>query len=37
MTRTGTLRRLEPAAIAGVMSRDIEVFRRYWKATTFSS
>ncbi len=30
-------RRLEPAAIAGVMSRDVMIFRRYWKATTFSS
>ena len=31
------LRRLEPAAIAGVMSRDLTLFRKYWKATTFSS
>jgi lipooligosaccharide transport system permease protein len=31
------LRRLEPAAIAGVMSRDVGLFRKYWKATTFSS
>ena len=31
------MHRLEPASIAGVMSRDLEVFRRYWKATTFSS
>jgi lipooligosaccharide transport system permease protein len=30
-------RRLDPAALAGVMSRDIVLFRRYWKATTFSS
>jgi lipooligosaccharide transport system permease protein len=29
--------RLEPAALAGVMSRDISIFGRYWKATTFSS
>ena len=29
--------RLEPAALAGVMSRDIVIFKRYWKATTFSS
>jgi lipooligosaccharide transport system permease protein len=29
--------RLEPAALAGVMSRDIVIFGRYWKATTFSS
>ena len=33
----GRVRRLEPAALAGVMSRDIVLFRRYWKATTFSS
>ncbi len=31
------LGRLEPAALAGVMSRDVVLFRRYWKATTFSS
>jgi len=31
------IRRLEPAALAGVMSRDVAVFGRYWKATTFSS
>jgi lipooligosaccharide transport system permease protein len=35
--RRRNLHRLEPAAITGVMSRDVEVFRRYWKATTFSS
>ena len=29
--------RLEPAALAGVMSRDVAIFSRYWKATTFSS
>lgn len=29
--------RLEPAAMAGVMSRDVAVFGRYWKSTTFSS
>ena len=28
--------RLEPAALAGVMSRDVVIFGRYWKATTFS-
>ena len=33
-TRVG---RLEPAAIAGVMSRDVALFGRYWRATTFSS
>lgn len=30
-------RRLEPAAIAGVMSREVANFRTYWKGTTFSS
>jgi lipooligosaccharide transport system permease protein len=37
--RLGTphVRRLEPAALAGVMSRDVVIFKRYWKATTFSS
>jgi lipooligosaccharide transport system permease protein len=34
VTRVG---RLEPAALAGVMSRDVAIFGRYWKATTFSS
>jgi len=32
-----TLRRLEPAAIGGVMSREVANFRTYWKGTTFSS
>ena len=31
------LHRLEPAAILGVMSRDVSLFGKYWKATTFSS
>jgi lipooligosaccharide transport system permease protein len=31
------VRRLEPAALAGVMSRDVVIFGRYWKATTFAS
>ncbi|HEV2974693.1 MAG TPA: ABC transporter permease [Solirubrobacteraceae bacterium] len=31
------VRRLEPAALAAVMSRDVVIFGRYWKATTFSS
>jgi lipooligosaccharide transport system permease protein len=35
--RARSLRRLEPAALAGVMSRDVVIFARYWKATTFSS
>ena len=34
MIRTG---RLEPAAIAGVMSREVANFRGFWKSTTFSS
>jgi lipooligosaccharide transport system permease protein len=33
----GRLGRLEPAALSGVMWRDIVLFKRYWKATTFSS
>src|SRR3954466_16181953 len=32
-----TMRRLEPAAIAGVMSREVANFGTYWKGTTFSS
>jgi lipooligosaccharide transport system permease protein len=35
--RRRTMRRLEPAAIAGVMSREVANFRTYWKGTTFSS
>jgi lipooligosaccharide transport system permease protein len=31
------LGRLEPAAIAGVMSREVANFRTYWRGTTFSS
>ena len=34
---TKRMRRLEPAAIAGVMSREVANFRTYWKGTTFSS
>lgn len=34
---TKRVHRLEPAALAGVMTRDVVLFRRYWKATTFSS
>jgi lipooligosaccharide transport system permease protein len=30
-------RRLDPAAIAAVMSRELANFRTFWKATTFSS
>ena len=31
------LHRLEPAALAGVMSRDVTNFKTFWKTTTFSS
>ncbi|HEX8067156.1 MAG TPA: ABC transporter permease [Thermoleophilaceae bacterium] len=31
------MRRLEPAAVLGVMSREVANFRTFWKATTFSS
>ena len=31
------MRRLEPAAITGVMSREVANFRTFWRATTFSS
>jgi lipooligosaccharide transport system permease protein len=31
------VRRLEPAALAAVMSRDVVIFGRYWPSTTFSS
>jgi lipooligosaccharide transport system permease protein len=33
----GQIHRLDPAALAGVMYRDVVLFKRYWKATTFSS
>ena len=35
--RAPHMRRLEPAAIGGVMSREVANFRTFWKATTFSS
>ncbi len=31
------MRRLEPAAITGVMSREVANFRTFWKSTVFSS
>ncbi len=31
------MRRLDPAAIGGIMSREVANFRTFWKATTFSS
>ena len=34
---TKRMGRLEPAAIAGVMSREAANFRTYWKGTAFSS
>ncbi len=37
MSGRRTMRRLEPAAIAGVMSREVANFRTYWRGTTFSS
>jgi lipooligosaccharide transport system permease protein len=37
MTAQRAMRRLEPAAIGGVMSREVANFRTYWKGTTFSS
>jgi lipooligosaccharide transport system permease protein len=36
-TSVVSLRRLEPAAIGGVMSREVANFRTYWRGTTFSS
>jgi lipooligosaccharide transport system permease protein len=36
-TAQARMRRIEPAAIAGVMSREVANFRTFWKATTFSS
>jgi lipooligosaccharide transport system permease protein len=35
--RPARLGRLEPAALAAVISRDVVLFKRYWKATTFAS
>jgi lipooligosaccharide transport system permease protein len=37
MSSPAGAKRLEPAAIAGVMSREVANFRTFWKATTFSS
>ncbi len=31
------LRFIEPAALAGVLTHDLTVFRRYWPSTTFSA
>ena len=35
--RAPHMRRLDPAAIGGIMSREVANFRTFWKATTFSS
>ncbi len=35
--RVPRVRRLEPAAIGAVLWRELTVFRRYWRSTTFSS
>ena len=37
ITRRTEMRRLEPAAIAGVMSREVANFKTYWRGTAFSS
>ena len=39
MTETSVrpMRRLDPAAIGGIMSREVANFRTFWKSTTFSS
>ena len=31
------MRRIEPAAVLGVMSREVANFRTFWRSTTFSS
>ncbi|MDQ3724102.1 MAG: hypothetical protein M3376_13790, partial [Actinomycetota bacterium] len=35
--RSGRIGRLEPAAIRGVLVREITNFGSYWRSTTFSS
>lgn len=35
--RRAPLRRIEPAAIAAVVSREVTMYRRFWRSTTFSS
>ena len=37
MSERAKVRRLDPAAIGGVMSREVANFRTFWKGTTFSS
>ncbi len=36
-TREVKIRRLDPAAIGGVMGREVANFRTFWRSTTFSS
>jgi lipooligosaccharide transport system permease protein len=35
--RPAPLRRIEPTAIAAVVSREVTMYRRFWRSTTFSS
>jgi len=35
--RTTSLRRIEPAAVGAVVYRELTMYRRYWRSTTFSS
>jgi lipooligosaccharide transport system permease protein len=35
--RAVTLRRIEPTAVAAVISRELTMYRRFWRSTTFSS
>lgn len=34
---TAALRRIEPAAVGAVIFRELTMYRRYWRSTTFSS
>lgn len=36
-TSTPTLRRIEPTAIGAVVFRELTMYKRYWRSTTFSS
>ena len=37
MSDTTGLRTIEPTAIAAIWSRELQLFRRYWRPTTFSA
>ncbi len=37
MNEEVTVKRLDPAAITGIMSREVANFRTFWKSTTFAS